>query len=159
MLFKRVVFGSDHAGFALKNHLVEFAKNCQWDYQDVGTFAQELPVDYPDYARLVVEQVYQESTCGVLICGSGIGMSIAANRYPHIRAALCHEISSAQLARQHNNANIIVFGGRMIGEHIARSCLLEFLVTPFEQDRHTERLEKIEHVDPSVMNYPQETVA
>ena len=149
MLFKKIILGADHAGFALKETLLQCIRDNNWAFEDKGTFASDLSVDYPDFVRPVVEAVQREAkTCGLLICNTGLGMSMAANRFPGIRAALCHESLSVQLARQHNNANVLVLGGGLIGPHMARMCLLEFMMTGFDEGRHRPRLEKLERLGP-----------
>lgn len=145
MLFDHLVFAADHAGFALKNSLIEKVEKKKLPWKDIGVF-DETSVDYPDIVPPLVELVRNNSACGVLICGSGIGASIVANRYPRIRAALCHEGLSAHLSRLHNDANILVLGGRLIGLDMAFHCLLQFITTPFEGGRHARRTEKIEMI-------------
>jgi len=144
MLFTSLVFAADHAGFSLKESLKQAAERNTWPWADVGVFA-ETSMDYPDIIPPLVEAIFRaENTGGVLICGSGIGVSIAANRYTGIRAALCHEGLSAFLARQHNDANILVLGGRLIGLEMALHCLTQFVTTPFAGGRHARRVQKIE---------------
>lgn len=148
MLFTSLVFAADHAGFSLKETLLQVAKENGWPWSDVGVF-DETPMDYPDIIPPLVEALFRtENTGGVLICGSGIGVSIAANRHKGIRAALCHEGLSASLARQHNNANVLVLGGRLIGPEMARHCLTQFVTTAFAQGRHLRRVQKIERETP-----------
>jgi ribose 5-phosphate isomerase B len=145
MLFKKILLGSDHAGFRLKDVLIKTIHENGWIYEDCGPFQEHVPVDYPDFAASVAQAVQKgERFCGVLICSSGLGMSMAANRFPGIRAALCHETLSAQLARQHNDANILVLGEGLIGPKMARACLMEFIMTGFEEGRHSGRLKKLE---------------
>lgn len=145
MLFDSLIFAADHVGFSLKEGLIRAAQQNKWPWKDLGVFDQ-VPMDYPDIVPPLVDLIQQKESrnCGILICGSGIGVSIAANRYAGIRAALCHEGLSARLARQHNDANILVLGGRLIGLQMALHCLTEFITTTFEGGRHVRRLEKIE---------------
>jgi ribose 5-phosphate isomerase B len=145
MLFKKIVFASDHAGANLKNALLQMAKENGWAYEDLGPKDASTTTDYPDIVPEFSEKILKdENTCGVLICGTGIGMSIAANRIPRIRAALCYNILTTQLARQHNNANVLILGGRLTTPEVGRLCLMEFVITGFEGRRHENRLKKLE---------------
>jgi len=137
-----IVFGSDHAGFELKQLLKKVAHEKGYQVIDCGSYSPQ-GVDYPDYIAPVVQEVLK-GAMGVLICGSGIGMSIGANRFKGIRAALCVDGLMAKLARQHNDANILVLGERLLGKDEAISCLEAFLTTPFEGGRHARRVEKLE---------------
>ena len=140
---KTIAIGSDHAGFALKERLVEIMKQLGYAPIDLGTNNTDS-VDYPDFAHAVAAALGSgEAEKGVLICGAGIGISMAANRHPEVRAALVHDALGARMCRQHNNANVIVFGGRMIGIETARDCLEIFLNTAFEGGRHQRRIDKI----------------
>ena len=140
-------FGSDHAGRELKDILLAHAKAKGISATDFGTNA-DLSVDYPDYARKVGEAVIADpGSYGVLVCGTGIGMSIAANKIRGIRAALLYNEETARLAHQHNNANIIVFGGRETAAKDASSWLDTFLSTAFEGGRHGRRIEKIAEIE------------
>ena len=146
MFFKKIFLGADHAGVALKTQLLETIKDNTWAHEDLGTFKADVSVDYPDIAASVARAVQGgERACGLLICNSGIGMSIAANRFQGIRAALCHEGLSAQLARQHNDANILILGEGFIGPRLARVCLMEFMMTGFDEGRHRARIQKLDH--------------
>jgi ribose 5-phosphate isomerase B len=134
---------SDHAGFDLKETL-------KTDLQALGRSTVDLgagglaSVDYPDFGYAMAYALREGRVRrGVLVCGSGIGISIAANRYPEVRAALVHDALTARLARQHNDANVICFGGRMIGAEVARDCLRVFLETEFEGGRHCRRIDKL----------------
>jgi ribose 5-phosphate isomerase B len=136
--------GSDHGGFELKEKIVSYLKESGHGVLDNGTFC-ENSVDYPDFAKLVAEDIQQlKAQFGVLVCGSGIGISIAANRHKGIRAALVTRKEYAELSRQHNNANIIVFGGRFTPFEEAVEYLDIFLSTPFEGGRHLNRINKID---------------
>jgi len=143
----KLYFGSDHAGRELKDALLSHAAKKGMSALDLGTDA-DLSVDYPDYARAVGESVLAEpGSFGVLVCGTGIGMSIAANKIYGIRAALLYNEETARLAHQHNNANIVVFGGREVSEKDAISWLDAFLSATFEGGRHERRIEKIAELD------------
>lgn len=137
-----LVFGSDHAGFEYKEYLKEIASDWGYSIIDCGTRSLDS-VDYPDFVPPVVKEVLSGAK-GILICGSGVGMSIAANRFKGIRAALCCDGLMAKLSRQHNDANILVLGERLIGKEEATSCLEAFLNTPFEGGRHAHRVEKLD---------------
>ena len=137
-----IVFGSDHGGFDYKELLKEAVRDWGYAVIDCGTHSAES-VDYPDYIKPVVKEVLAGAK-GVMICGSGIGMSIGANRFKGIRAALCFDGLTAKLAREHNDANILVLGERLIGKEEALSCLEAFLNTPFEGGRHARRVEKLD---------------
>lgn len=140
---KMIAIGADHAGFELKRVLKDELAGLGYSVSDLGTDDNES-VDYPDFARSVAAEVSSgRMERGVLICGSGIGMSIAANRHPGVRAALCHDEESARLAREHNDANILVMGARSIGEEQAKACLRIFLETEFEGGRHARRVAKL----------------
>ena len=138
-----IAIGSDHAGYALKAALVEDLRALGYEPLDVGP-SSESSVDYPDYAFAVATAVIGgKAASGVLICGTGIGMSIAANRHSGIRAALCTHGIMAKFAREHNDANILVLGSRIIGTEVAADCLRQFLTTPFSGGRHVARIAKL----------------
>lgn len=138
-----IYFASDHGGFELKEHLKSFLMKDGQVIEDLGP-TSDSSVDYPDYAKLLTDAVLrQEDGRGILLCGSGIGMSIAANRVPGIRAALVHDILTARLSRQHNDANVLVLGGRLLGKDLAVEIVKTWLATPFEGGRHERRLAKI----------------
>ena len=140
----KVAIGADHGGFDAKEKLVTYLKNKGYAVADMGTNSAES-VDYPDFAEKVCQEILQQKAdFGVLICGTGIGISIAANRYVGIRAALLYNDETAALARQHNNANIAVFGGRMMSVEDMEKRLDIFLNTGFEGGRHLRRIEKID---------------
>ena len=140
---EKIAIASDHAGYELKTALAADLTEMGYSVLDLGTHSEES-VDYPDFghemARCIVEG---EADRGVLICGSGIGISIAANRHPGVRAAVCHDTVSARLARQHNDANVLALGARWIGIEVARDCLRPFLETSFEGGRHQRRVDKL----------------
>ena len=143
-----IVFGSDHAGYKMKQVLKEYLKsNYQEPYNlfiiDIGCNTDEKKSDYPDFAKSLCEEVLKLNCIGVLICGTGVGISIAANRNPNIRCALCHSVETAQMARQHNNANVLAIGGRILAEETAKNILDIFISEKFEGGRHQNRLDKI----------------
>ncbi|MCW0232705.1 MAG: ribose 5-phosphate isomerase B [Ferrovibrio sp.] len=138
-----VALAADHAGFELKNLLRDELKAQGYDVLDLGTNSSDS-VDYPDFGRKLAETVAAgKAACGVAVCGTGIGISIAANRIPGCRAALVHDITSARLCREHNDANVLALGARLIGVETARDCLKAFLDTPFAGGRHTGRVAKL----------------
>ena len=142
----KVLIASDHAGFKLKNILIEELQG-EITFEDLGPFS-ENSVDYPDYAKKLSKKIdLKNDLIGVLICGSGIGMSMVANRFKNVRAALCMNNKMSILARQHNNANILVLGSRLISEQEAIKCLLVFLKTNYEGGRHQARLDKFNLVE------------
>ena len=142
----KVLIASDHAGFNLKKILIEELQG-QIKFEDLGPFS-ENSVDYPDYAKKLSKKIdLKNDLVGVLICGSGIGMSMVANRFKNVRAALCMNNKMSMLARQHNNANILVLGSRLISEQEAIKCLLVFLKTNYEGGRHQARLDKFNLVE------------
>lgn len=141
-----VAFASDHAGYALKQVLMDTLKGYDKKFValDLGAFNAEDSVDYPDYGCAIAEAVVLgKAQFGVAVCGSGVGISIAANRREGARAALCHNGLVARLARQHNDANILALGARIIGVEVAKDCLREFLYTEFEGGRHDLRVKKL----------------
>jgi ribose 5-phosphate isomerase B len=139
-----IVIASDHAGVDLKTRIVELVREVGYDARDLGP-ADEASVDYPDFGHKVARAVATgEARTGILICGTGIGMSMAANRHPGVRAALCHDAFTAEMARRHNNANVLCVGARAIGIGVAEQMVRIFLETDFEGDRHQKRVEKIE---------------
>lgn len=138
--------GTDHAGVDLKDWTVEYLRNKGHEVEDLGPYTKDR-VDYPDYANKVCEAVLADATSqGILICGSGIGMSMAANRHKGIRAALCHDAYTATVARGHNDANVLCFGERIIGKGVAESIIDAWLAGDFEGGRHERRVEKIEAI-------------
>jgi len=138
-----IVIASDHAGFELKNRIKAAIKG-QYKVEDLGCHSQ-ASVDYPDFAKLVATGVLnKEFELGILICGTGIGMSIAANRYHGVRAALCHSVEAAIATRSHNDANILCLGSRTMDNDKIMSIVEAFLSTKFEGGRHLKRIEKIE---------------
>jgi len=139
----KIALGSDHGGFALKAIVTKELLHLGYEIEDVGCHSLES-VDYPDYAHLVISGITGGNCAyGILICGSGIGMSIAANRNPQIRAALCHDEYTARMSREHNDANILCLGARVIGEGVALDLIKVWLSTPFAGGRHQQRLAKL----------------
>lgn len=137
-----IYIASDHAGVNLKKFICESAKfqDLHFNFEDLGVHSFES-VDYPIYAHLLCEKLLHDDTAkGVLICGSGIGMSIAANRHTHIRAGLCCSVEHAVLARQHNDVNVICLGARFLSDDMALACVMAFLTTPFDGGRHQTRV-------------------
>lgn len=144
MVFKSIAIAADHAGYDLKAKLAEELRGRGYEVLDLGTSDGSNSVDYPDFGRAVAEAVTGgRADGGVIVCGTGIGISIAANRHPGIRAALCHDVTTARLCREHNDANVLALGARLIGETVARDCLDIFLSTEFAGDRHARRVEKL----------------
>ncbi|MBK8175840.1 MAG: ribose 5-phosphate isomerase B [Rhodospirillales bacterium] len=143
MKHEPVGLASDHAGYDLKRILLEEVGQLGCVAVDLGVDGTES-VDYPDYGYAMAHALRAGRVArGVLVCGSGIGISIAANRFLEVRAALVYDALGARLAREHNDANVICFGGRMIGADVARDCLRVFLATPFEGGRHRRRVDKL----------------
>ena len=140
---KKILIASDHGGFKLKETLKTYLQKKGFDVVDYGTDSTES-VNYPDYARALVKGIKsKKAKRGILICTSGIGMSIAANRYPFIRAALVSNKELAHMARSHNDANVLVFGANYIKPNVAKKCVDEFLTTAFEGGRHTCRVKAL----------------
>lgn len=140
-----IAIGSDHAGYLLKQTIIEYLEQNNLSYKDYGCYSEQS-CDYPVYAKKVANAIVNgECDKGILICGTGIGISIAANKVKGIRAALCHDCFSAQACREHNNANIIAMGSRIIGSGLAIKVVEEFLNTEFSNDkRHIDRINQIE---------------
>ena len=141
MKIKRVFLASDHAGFVLKQKISKILIRKGIKILDLGT-KNKTSVDYPDFAHLLAKKI-KNNNMGILVCGSGIGMSMAANRHKNIRAALCNNIKSAKLSRMHNNANVIALGSRLTKKDVALKCVNVFLKTSFDGGRHLRRIKKI----------------
>ena len=140
-----IAIASDHGGYELKTSLIKEIEAKALTVIDLGTHSLES-VDYPDFADAMAQTIRSGKTSrGVLLCGSGIGISIAANRHPELRAALVHDGLTARLSRQHNDANILVMGGRLVGPELAKDCLDIFFKTEFEGGRHARRVAKMSH--------------
>ncbi|HEY3176303.1 MAG TPA: ribose 5-phosphate isomerase B [Candidatus Polarisedimenticolia bacterium] len=143
----RIVIGCDHAAVALKDEIVKELRGSGQQVEDVGTFTGDS-VDYPDFAAMVAGLIRSGTAdLGIVMCGTGIGVSIAANKLPGIRAALCHDVTTARLARQHNDSNILCMGGRVLGSAVALDIVRTWLSTPFEGGRHLRRIRKIEAIE------------
>jgi ribose 5-phosphate isomerase B len=139
-----MIIGSDHAAFPLKEILKKFIAEQDIPIQDVGTFS-ESSVHYPEFGIKVARAVSEgEFKRGILLCGTGIGMSMVANRFPHVRAALCGDVFSAKMSREHNDSNILVLGGRLIGETLAIEIVKTWLETPFAEGRNQTRLDQFD---------------
>jgi ribose 5-phosphate isomerase B len=139
----RVAVGADHAGFLLKERVSKYLRDQGYQVEDCGA-QSERAVDYPDYAKKVALRVAKrEAEWGVLICGTGLGMAIAANKTPGVRAVTCNDTLLARFAREHNNANILALGGRIVDEHTARKILDTWIATRFAAGRHEKRVEEI----------------
>jgi ribose 5-phosphate isomerase B len=139
----KIAIASDHGGFELKEVLKTFLTTLSVEVVDLGT-PNEESVDYPDFGVPVSERVSTgEVERGILVCGTGIGMSVVANKFPRVRAALVHDLFSARFSREHNDANILVLGGRIVGKDLAKEIVRVWLNTPFAGGRHQKRLDKI----------------
>ena len=140
---KKIYISSDHAGFKLKESIKDYLSKKKINYQDLGPNNNDR-VDYPDFAHKVARKVKtNKKNVGILVCGSGMGMSIAANKHKNIRAAQCFNLKSTKLSRLHNDANVITLGSRLLSKKNALNCISVFLNTKFEGGRHTKRIRKI----------------
>lgn len=143
----RMVVGSDHAGFRAKENIKKYLQDAGYTVEDMGTHSEES-VDYPDFAKAVGERVATaKDVLGVLVCGTGIGVSIAANKVDGVRAALAHDSLTARRAREHNDANVIALGGKVVGDDEAIAIVQEFLSAEFAGGRHQRRIDKITEMD------------
>jgi ribose 5-phosphate isomerase B len=139
----QIFIASDHAGYSLKEDIKKFLKKKRKRIIDLGT-RNTNSVDYPDFAHLLSKKMKKNpNQVGILVCGSGIGMDMAANKHKNIRAALCYNIKSAKLSREHNNANVMALGSRLTKKKVALKCVITFLKTNFEGGRHLRRVNKI----------------
>jgi len=139
----KVAIGADHAGYELKEQLLRMLREDGVEVEDVGTFSADS-VDYPDFAAAVGRKVASgEAERGILVCGTGIGVAIAANKLDGVRAASCHDHFTARMARAHNDANVVTVGARVVGVGVAEEIVRTFLDTPFEGGRHGRRVDKI----------------
>jgi ribose 5-phosphate isomerase B len=146
----RVAIGTDHRGFAVGAKVVEKVRQLGHEVVEVGTFSSEA-VDYPDVAAAVAYQVARgDVDRGILVCGTGLGMSIAANKVPGVRAAPCHDDITAEMSRRHNDANVLCFSGDLLGDRLINNMIEIFLGTPFEGGRHARRVEKITNLERQV---------
>ncbi len=140
---KKIIISSDHAGYNLKEQIIKKFKK-KYVFQDLGTNNSKTSVNYPDYAHRLCKKVANNSqNIGILVCGSGMGMSMAANRHKKIRAAVCYSVKNTKLSRLHNNANIITLGARLTKKNTAFKCIEAFINTKFEGGRHKKRVRKI----------------
>ena len=145
----KITIGADHAGYEMKVQLVEFVERLGHTVHDVGTFEPEKPDDYPDYAILVAEDIRSgQAERGILVCGSGVGVSVAANKFKGIRAGLCHDHYSAHQGVEHDNMNVLVLGSRIIGPMLAQDAVEAFLKASFSgEERHVRRLNKVKEIE------------
>ncbi|MEA3429341.1 MAG: ribose 5-phosphate isomerase B [Thermodesulfobacteriota bacterium] len=143
----QIVTGSDHAAYQLKEKIKAYLIEKGMDVNDVGTYS-EASVDYVDFGIKVSTMVSTgKYKRGILLCGTGLGMSMVANKFPHVRAALCNDLFSAIMSRRHNDSNILVMGGRVVGEELAREIVRVWLETPFEGGRHQLRINKFDRIE------------
>jgi ribose 5-phosphate isomerase B len=143
----RIALGADHAGFRAKENIKKYLEGAGYGVDDVGTWSEES-VDYPDFARAVGERVASaKDSLGILVCATGIGISIAANKVEGIRAALAHDSLTARRAREHNDANVLALGGKIVGEDEAIAIVQEFLNAQFAGGRHQRRVDKVTEMD------------
>lgn len=143
----RIAIGSDHAGFSIKEIIRKYLQDAGYAVSDLGT-SSEASVDYPDYGKAVGEHVVSNQVdLGIAVCGTGIGISIAANKVPGIRAALAHDVNTARLAREHNDANVLALGGRIVTSEAAIEMVRVFLTTAYLGGRHQRRLDKISLIE------------
>jgi len=146
----KIAIGSDHAGFGLKEDVLALLTGTAAEVIDCGTNTT-ASVDYPDFGEKVARMVSAgEVDRGILICGTGIGMSMVANKFPNVRAALCNDLFCAKMSRLHNDANVLVLGGRIIGKDLAAEIVRTWLNTAFEGERHMRRLQKIKKIEDTV---------
>ncbi len=142
-----IVIGCDHGGFELKEHILKHLKETGVEFTDYGTYSEDS-VDYPDCAKPVCKAIQEgTATAGILICGTGIGISIAANKHKGIRAALCGDVYSAKMTKMHNDSNVICLGGRVTGRELAFMIIDTWLATDFEGGRHNARINKIHEIE------------
>jgi len=140
---KNIILASDHAGFKLKEEIKKYLIKKRKKILDLGTYSKDS-VDYPDIAHLLAKKIKKNGNqFGILVCGSGIGMDMTANKYKNIRAALCYNVSSTKLSREHNNANVMTLGARLTKKNIALKCINIFMKTNFKGGRHLRRVNKI----------------
>ncbi len=145
----KISIGADHAGYEMKQQLIEFVEKLGHTANDVGTFTPDKPDDYPDYAKLVAEEVRSgKADRGILVCGSGVGVSVAANKFKGIRAGLCHDHYSAHQGVEHDDMNVLVLGSRIIGPMLAQDVAEAFLKAAFSrEERHVRRLNKVKGIE------------
>ncbi|HEV1996477.1 MAG TPA: ribose 5-phosphate isomerase B [Candidatus Acidoferrum sp.] len=146
----RIAIGADHAGYPVKESIKKYLESAGYAVDDEGTWSEES-VDYPDYGKAVGERVAaKQDDYGIVVCASGIGISIAANKVPGIRAALAHDVTTARLSREHNDANVLAMGGRVVTDALAIEMVKTFLSTPFAHGRHQRRIDKIAEMEKEV---------
>ena len=142
-MINKIFLSSDHGGFELKEKVKNFLLDNNFEHEDLGCSSLE-PVDYPDFAKILSKKIKDKNNSkGILFCGTGIGVSMAANRFPHIRAALCTSVEMASKSRKHNDANVLALGGRILQDKLALEIVKVFLQTDFEAGRHSLRVNKI----------------
>ena len=147
MTVEKLAIASDHAGFELKESIVAFLRDKGVTLEDFGPNNSDR-VDYPDYGISIAKAIQENKVDrGILICGTGVGMSIVVNRFPGIRGTLCADLYTTKMCREHNDSNILIMGGRVIGKGLAEEIVSMWLDTPFEGGRHQKRLDKIEDID------------
>ena len=155
----RIAVGSDHAGFAIKEIVRKYLEGAGYAVSDMGTSSEES-VDYPDYGKSVAECVISKQTdLGIAVCGTGIGISIVANKIPGIRAALAHDVNTARLAREHNDANVLALGGRIVSGEAAIEMVKVFLTTAYLGGRHQRRLDKITAIEKEERSAPAKSAS
>ena len=143
----KIAIGADHAGFHLKEHLARFLEQRGHQIKDLGTFSDQS-VDYPEYAEAVAREVAAGRVDrGLLVCGTGIGVGIAANKVDGVRAAICNDLFTAVKAREHNDANVLTLGARVVGEGLAENIVSSFMETDFEAGRHQRRVDQIQALE------------
>ena len=145
---KKIALGSDHAAFEMKELVKQFLQSKNIDFNDVGTYSSDR-CDYPDFAQKVSKEVIHTHGQGILLCGSGIGVSIVANRFKGIRAALCRSAQDAEMARKHNDANVLCLGARFTSESEIKDIIEAWFANHFEEGRHSDRLKKFENLGES----------
>ncbi len=146
----KIALGCDHAGFGLKEEILGLLQTLNVEFVDCGTNST-TSVDYPDFGEKVSALVSSgKIERGILICGTGLGMSMVANKFPNVRASLCNDLFTAKMSRLHNDANVLVLGGRVIGKDLAYEIVRTWMSTPFEGDRHLKRLNKIKKIEESL---------
>ena len=146
----RIAIGADHAGYPVKESIKKYLESAGYAVDDEGTWSEES-VDYPDYGKAVGERVAaKQDDYGIVVCASGIGISIAANKVAGIRAALAHDVTTARLSREHNDANVLAMGGRVVTDALAIEMVKTFLSTPFAHGRHQRRIDKIAEMEKEV---------
>ncbi len=154
----RIAVGADHRGYSIRNKVIDSLHRLGYDVVDLGTYSED-PVDYPDIAAAVARLVSRgQVERGILICGTGLGMCIAANKFPNVRAAPCHDDLTAEMSRRHNDLNILCLSADMLGERLIDRMLELWLNTPFEGGRHARRVEKIAALERDPLAEPVPTV-